>query len=289
MMMALYVNFNQSALGAQRNVSNIGEMYAKAQQRLSSGFRINNASDDAAGLQISERLRSTMRGNLKAQDNTQDGINVLSIADGALGQITENLQRMRELSVQAANDTLATNQRTAIMDELLQLQQDITRISDSTSFNGVSLLNGSQTNFYIQLGSGSTATNDVINLASAAGTNPFADIDAAALSVASANLTVGTNGAALTTIGLLDTAITTVNQRRSFIGALTNRLQGALNNLQINYENVGASEARIRNVDVSRESTQLTQFQILQQAGLSMLSQANQTPQAALSLLRNGG
>jgi flagellin len=288
MMMALYVNFNQSALGAQRNVNNIGNMYAKTQQKLSSGFRINNSSDDAAGLQISERLRSTLRGNLKAQDNTQDGINVLNITDGALGQITENLQRMRELSVQAANDTLAANQRTAIMDELLQLQQDITRISDSTSFNGVSLLNGTQTNFYIQLGSGSTATNDVINLATAAGTNPFADIDAAALSVASANLTVGTNASALTTIGLLDTAITTVNQRRSFIGALTNRLQGALNNLQINYENTGASEARIRNVDVSRESTQLTQFQILQQAGLSMLSQANQSPQAAISLLRNG-
>ncbi|MFM7468276.1 MAG: flagellin, partial [Vampirovibrionales bacterium] len=265
-MMALYVNFNQSALGAQRNVGNISEMYARTQQRLSSGFRINSASDDAAGLQISERLRSTLRGNLKAQDNTQDGINVLNIADGALGQITENLQRMRELSVQAANDTLGSNQRTAIMDELLQLQQDITRISDSTSFNGISLLNGSQTNFYIQLGPGSTATNDVINLATAAGTNPFGDVDAAALSVASANLTVGTNASALTTIGLLDTAITTVNQRRSFIGALSNRLQGALNNLQINYENVGSSEARIRNVDVSRESTQLTQYQILQQA-----------------------
>ncbi|MFM7468275.1 MAG: flagellin [Vampirovibrionales bacterium] len=287
--MMLYVNFNASALGAQRNVSNIGDMYAKTQQRLSSGFRINNASDDAAGLQISERLRSTLRGNLKAQDNTQDGINVLNITDGALGQITENLQRMRELTVQAANDTLGSNQRTAIMDELLQLQQDITRISDSTSFNGVSLLNGTQTNFYIQLGPGSTATNDVINLATAAGTNPFGDVDAAALSVASANLTVGTNASSLTTSGLLDTAITTVNQRRSFIGALTNRLQGALNNLQINYENVGSSEARIRNVDVSRESTQLTQYQILQQAGLSMLSQANQTPQAALSLLRNGG
>lgn len=285
--MPLYINFNQSAAAGQRNLDNVQRSLATAQQNLSSGFRINRASDDAAGLQISERLRSTLRGTLKAQDNVQDGINVLNIADGALGQITENLQRMREITVQAANDTLGATQRTAIMDELLQLQQDITRISDSTSFNGVSLLNGSQTNFYIQLGSGSTATNDVINLATVAGaTNPFADIDAAALGVASANLTVATNGAALTTIAALDTAITTVGTRRSLMGALTNRLQGALTNLQVSYENTGASEARIRNVDVSRETTRLASFQILQQSGISMLSQSNQSPSSALSLLR---
>jgi flagellin len=285
--MPLYVNFNQSSISSQRTLDNVQRQLSMSQQNLSSGFRINKSADDAAGLQISERLRSTLRGTLKAQDNVQDGINVLGIVDGALGQITENLQRMRELSVQAGNDTLGANQRTAIMDELLQLQQDITRISDSTSFNGISLLNGSQTNFYIQLGPGSTATNDVINLATVAGaTNPFADIDATALSVASANLTVATNGAALTTIALLDTAITTVGQRRSIVGALSNRLQGALTNLQINYENTGASEARIRNVDVSRETTKLSSFQILQQAGISMLSQSNQSASSALSLLR---
>ncbi|MFM7468419.1 MAG: flagellin [Vampirovibrionales bacterium] len=284
--MPLYVNFNQSSAAGQRNLDGVQRSLASAQQNLSSGFRINRASDDAAGLQISERLRSTLRGTLKAQDNVQDGINVLNIADGALGQITENLQRMRELSVQAANDTLGSTQRTAVMDELLQLQQDITRISDSTSFNGISLLNGGQTNFNIQLGPGSTATNDVINLATVAGTNPFGDIDAAALSVASANLTVGSNASALTTIGLIDTAITTVNSRRSLMGALTNRLQGALTNLQVSYENAGASEARIRNVDVSRETTRLSGFQILQQAGISMLAQSNQSPSSALSLLR---
>jgi flagellin len=285
--MPLYINFNQSAAAGQRNLDSVQRSLATSQQNLSSGFRINRASDDAAGLQISERLRSNLRGTLKAQDNVQDGINVLNIADGALGQITENLQRMREITVQAANDTLGSTQRTAIMDELLQLQQDITRISDSTSFNGVSLLNGSQTNFYIQLGSGSTATNDVINLATVAGaTNPFADIDATALSVASANLTVATNAAALATIAALDTAITTVGTRRSLMGALTNRLQGALTNLQVSYENTGASEARIRNVDVSRETTRLASFQILQQSGISMLSQSNQSPSSALSLLR---
>ncbi|MFM7468435.1 MAG: flagellin [Vampirovibrionales bacterium] len=285
-MMALYVNFNQSSIASQRSLDNVQRSLAMAQQNLSSGFRINKSSDDAAGLQISERLRSTLRGNLKAQDNVQDGVNVLGIMDGAMGQITDNLQRMRELTVQAANDTLGSNQRTAILDELLQLQQDITRISDSTSFNGISLLNGGQTNFYIQLGPGSTATNDVINLATVAGTNPFADIDATALGVASANLTVATNAASLATITALDSAITTVGQRRSILGALSNRLQGALTNLQINYENTGASEARIRNVDVSRETTKLSGFQILQQAGISMLSQSNQSPSSALSLLR---
>ncbi|MFM7468290.1 MAG: flagellin [Vampirovibrionales bacterium] len=285
-MMVLYVNYNQSSMSSQRLMDGVQTNLATSMRRLSSGFRINSASDDAAGLQISERLRSNLKGTLKAQDNVQDGMNVMGIADGALGQITENLQRMRELGVQAANDTLGSTQRTAILDEMNQLQQDITRISNATSFNGVNLLDGSATNFNIQVGAGSTAANDVINLATVAGTNPFGDIDATALGVASATLSVGSNASALTTIAAIDTAINTVNSRRATIGALTNRLQGTLNNLQVNYENTSASEARIRNTDISRESTRMTQFQISQQAGLSMLAQSNQSTSAALSLLR---
>jgi flagellin len=284
--MPLYVNFNQSALNSQRALSNVSGMFAKSMQRLSTGYRINNADDDAAGLQISERLRSQLRGNLKAQDNVQDGINVLNIADGSLGEITENLQRMRELAVQGANDTLATAQRDAIRAELSQLGADISRIANSTQFNGLSLLDGSRTDFFIQLGPNNSATADVINLATVGGTNPFGSITATSLAVQDANISVATMTSAQAAITNLDAAIGTVNLRRATIGALSNRLSGALNNLQVTYENTGASEARIRNVDVARESTNLTSYQILQQAGLSMLSQANSTTSSALGLLR---
>lgn len=283
--MPLYVNFNQSALGSQRALSGVSDMFAKSMQRLSTGYRINNAADDAAGLQISERLRSQLRGNLKAQDNVQDGINVLQIADGSLGQITENLQRMRELAVQGANDTLATAQRDAICAELSQLGADISRIANSAQFNGISLLDGSRADFFIQLGPNNSATADVINFATASSVNPFASITATSLGVQDANVSVATTTSAQTAITNLDAAIGTVNLRRATIGALSNRLSGALNNLQVTYENTGASEARIRNVDVARESTRLASYQILQQAGLSMLAQANSSTSYALNLL----
>lgn len=284
--MPLYVNFNYSALNSQRALDGVSNLLSKSMQKLSTGYRINNAADDAAGLQISERLRSQLRGNLKAQDNVQDGINVLQITDGALGQITENLQRMRELAVQAGNDTLATAQRDAIRSELSQLGADISRIANATQFNGLALLDGTRADFFIQLGPNNSATADVINLATAAGTNPFGTVTAAALSVPDSNISVTNLTAAQVAITQLDNAIGTVNLRRATIGALMNRLSGALNNLQITYENTGASESRIRNVDVARESTNMTSYQILQQAGLSMLAQANQTSSSALGLLR---
>jgi flagellin len=285
--MPLYVNFNGSAVMSQRALDQVNNMVSKSLEKLATGFRINKANDDAAGLQISERLRSQLRGNLKAQDNVQDGINVLNIADGAMTQITENLQRMRELVVQAGNDTLATAQREAIRSELSQLGADITRVANATQFNGVSLLDGSQASFILQIGPNNSATADALNIATVAGTNPFANVSASALGIADAAISVTSNTVAQTALTNLDAAIGTVNLRRATIGALVNRLSGALANLQINYENTGASESRIRNTDVARESTNITQYQILQQAGLSMLAQANQSTQSALSLLRN--
>jgi flagellin len=254
-------------------------------EKLSSGYRINRASDDAAGLQISERLRAVLRGNESAQENVQDGANVLAIMDGAMGQITDNLQRMRELAVNAANDTLSSSDRTATLNEMLQLQSDITRMTTATTFNGMTLLNGSLTDFDIQVGEGATTSANVLNLATVSGVNPFGNLNATTLGVASANITVGSNASATATIALLDTAITTVSSRRSIVGALSSRLSGALNHLQVAYENVGASEARIRNVDVSRESTRLAQWQVMQSAAISILTQTNSSQSNLLSLL----
>ena len=277
--MPINVNTNVQSLNAQRFLSMNTTALAKSQEKLSSGYRINRAADDAAGLQLSENLRAQIRGAGKAQANAQDGINVLNIADGAMSQITENLQRMRELAVQAANDTYNTAQRTAMQTEFNQLRLDITRISDSTQFNGVSLLNGSApaTAMILQIGPNNVAANDQLAVG---GLGVFADIDATALAV-NAN-TLDTNANANTAIGAVNAAIITVNTRRGTIGAVTNRLEGAVNNLSVAIENLSASESRIRNVDVAAESANLVKNQILQQAAASMLAQANQAPGIAL-------
>ncbi|MFM7468346.1 MAG: flagellin [Vampirovibrionales bacterium] len=284
--MPMYVNYNGSALMAQRSFDTNQQGLSDSFEKLSSGFRINRASDDAAGLQISERLRTQIRGMNKARDNVQDALNVMGVLEGGLTQITENLQRMRELTVQAGNDTLASTQRTAIDAEMDQLRDDITRIANATSFNGLSLLNGSVTNFYIQVGPNNSATNDIINLATTAATNPLATISATSLGIQA--LDVMTNAGALATIALLDTALNTLNDRRATIGALSNRLQGSVNFLDLTIEKVSDSESRIRNVDVARETTELSRNQILQQASLSVLQQANQLTAGAAQLLRPG-
>jgi flagellin len=283
----MYVNYNGSALMAQRSFDTNQKSLSDSFEKLSSGFRINRAADDAAGLQISERLRTQIRGMNKARDNVQDALNVMGVLEGGLTQITENLQRMRELTVQAGNDTLANTQRTAIDAEMDQLRDDITRIASATSFNGLSLLNGSVTNFYIQVGPNNSTANDIINLATTAATNPLATISATSLGIQA--LDVMTNTGALATIALLDTALNTVNDRRATIGALSNRLQGSVNFLDLTIEKVSDSESRIRNVDVARETTQLSRNQILQQASLSVLQQANQLTAGAAQLLRPSG
>jgi flagellin len=284
--MPLVVNTNVSSLNAQRYLSKNTGQLSKSLEKLASGYRINRASDDAAGLQISETLRTQIKGSKKALDNVQDGINVLNIMDGAYGVITDSLQRMRELTVQAANDTLAAPQRTAIKAELDQLAADITRISDSTAFNGVKLMDGTSVNFNLQVGPNDQLANDVINLATAAATNPFADIDATVLGINSAATNVTTSANALATITLMDTAITTITSARATIGALGNRLESVATNLANSIENFSASESRIRNVDVAAESAELTRNQILQQASSTILAQANQIPQLALQLLK---
>jgi flagellin len=278
--MPIYINTNVSTLTAQRSLNFNSNILNKSLEKLSTGFRINRANDDAAGLQISELLRTQIRGSQKALDNTQDGINVLNIADGAYNTITDSLQRVRELVVQASSDTNGTAQRNAIKSELDQLSSEIDRIVQTTSFNGRQLLNGTNTTYFLQVGANGTA-NDQINVG-----NVFANNQTSNLQVDTSNLTVDTTTNAQLTLNRLDTAIGTITSRRATLGAFINRLEATSNNLSISIENQQAAEARVRNVDVAQESSKLVSSQILQQAAASILTQANQVPSLALSLLR---
>jgi len=286
--MGIVVNTNVGSMNAQRVLGMNTVNLAKSMEKLSSGFRINRASDDAAGLQISEGLRSNIRGNGKALDNVQDGINMFNIIEGAMGTITDSLQRVRELAVQGASDTLSGTQRSAITQEVRQLITDISRIADSTEFNGKKLMDGTVTSFKLQVGNESASATNSLTLTSIGGVNPFAGLAGDNLALGSTGLSanVSTAGSALNLISKIDTALGTVNQRRAAVGAMTNRLETTAKSLAISTENLSASESRIRNVDVAKESAEMTKNQILQQASSTILAQANQAPQLALSLLR---
>lgn len=287
--MGIVVNTNVQSLNSQRLLAKNTMSLGRSLEKLASGFRINRASDDAAGLQISELFRAQIRGSEQAINNVQDGINVLNTTDGSFETITNNLQRIRELAVQGANDTLSGAQRSAINQELRQLATDITRISKSTQFNGKTLLDGTiGATFNIQAGANAASATNAINIASVGGVNPFGAANGSALGIGSAGtlLSVSSGVSARATISRVDAALNTVNTRRAAIGAMSNRLEATSNNLQIAVENFSAAESRIRNVDVAKESAKMTQSQILQQAAATVLSQANQTPQLALQLLR---
>jgi flagellin len=281
--MPLVINTNVSSLNAQRFLSSNTSALNKSMERLSSGYRINKAGDDAAGLALSEKLRSQIRGSQKAADNVQDGINVLNITDGALQSVTDYLQRMRELAVQSGNDTYSSAQRQSMKDEFDQLVSGINQISSSTQFNGVFLLNSDPraTAMRFQIGANDVDGVDTINVG---GQGIFTSVSAAALGVDA--LYLSSNAAALTTITALDTAIADINTKRGKLGAINNRLETTANNLATFVENASSSESRIRNVDVAMESANLSRNQILQQASAAMLSQANQAPQLAMQLLR---
>lgn len=280
--MPIYLNANIAALSAQRSLNVSQTNLQDSLEKLSSGYRINRANDDAAGLQISELIRAQVRGNQKALDNTQDGINVLNIADGAYNTITDSIQRIRELVVQAGNDTNGSDQRNAIKTELDQLASEVDRIINTTTFNSKTLLNGSNTTYQIQLGANGTAA-DLVNVGSV-----FANNLTANLQVDTANLSVNSTTNVQLTLNRIDTAIGTITSRRATLGAFINRLEATSANLAISIENQKAAEARIRNVDVASESSKLISNQILQQAAASILTQANQTPTLALNLLRGG-
>ncbi|MBO2534263.1 flagellin Hag [Rummeliibacillus suwonensis] len=274
------IQHNISALNAHRNLGINNDAASKNLEKLSSGYKINRAGDDAAGLAISEKMRGQISGLNMASKNSQDGISLIQTAEGALNETHSILQRMRELAVQSRNDTNdeATNDRSNLNDEISQLQQEITRIAEQTEFNNKKLIDGSQsdTGLTFQIGANKGQT---LNL-------KIADMSATALGVQSGTVSVSTGGNASNAIKLIDSAINKVSKTRSGLGAVQNRLEHTINNLGVASENLTAAESRVRDTDMAKEMMAFTKNNILTQAAQSMLAQANQQPQGVLQLLQ---
>jgi flagellin len=278
------INHNISAMIGTGALHKQQHSLSKSLEKLSTGLRINRASDDAAGLSVSESLRSRIRGMGRAKLNAEDGIALLQIAEGATGEINNILQRMRELSIQSATDTMTTVERSYIDKEFQQLLNEISRISLSASYNGMTLLDGEAGSFgvpggqasVLHIGTGSSPSVDRISIT-------INSMTLGALNLASA--AVSTTASALSSLSIIDTAIRSVNTMRSDMGAYVNRLEFAMANLSNQIFNTQDAESRIRDVDFAHETTEFTRAQILTQSATSMLAQANQAPQSVLSLL----
>ena len=278
------INNNMMAANTHRQLNVNQAQGSKSLEKLSSGLRINRAGDDAAGLAISEKMRGQIRGLNQATRNAQDGISLIQTAEGALNETHAILQRMRELAVQSATDTNATEDRAAIQSEFDELAKEITRIATDTQFNGQTLLNGDgagkfQSTFHIGSNAGQSLTLEIDKM------------DAVTLGVGTmvgdpASLEGINLSSATTPISTIDTAINTVSSQRANLGAVQNRLEHTISNLGTSSENLQAAESRIRDVDMAAEMMQFTKNNILQQAATAMLAQANQAPQMVLQLLR---
>ena len=286
--MAITIGTNVASLQAQRRLAEATEKLGGTFERLSSGQRINKASDDAAGLAIADSLRANQRIASVAIRNANDGISTVAIADGALAQIGNVLTRLAELSEQSANGVFSTNQRSALQNEFTALGSEIERIAVTTQFNGVNLLSGTST-IALQVGFNSASTSQ-ITIANVQGTLNSLGLAGAGLS----NLTYSISGATIldgqsasrNALDAINAAISSLAQTRGTLGAAESRLKVAINNLSVARENFASAESRIRDVDVASEAAELTRLNILQQAGASVLAQANQQPSLALSLLR---
>ena len=275
--MALYVNTNVSSLNAQRQLLGSGNALGTSFERLSSGFRINSAKDDAAGLQISNRMTSQIQGLNQGIRNANDGISVAQVAEGALQETTNSLQRIRQLAVQSQNGINSSADRAALQKEVTALIAEMSRIATDTQFGGVDLLTGSYSaKFLVGANAGQSIS---VNLSGTSGAN----FGASGLGVASVD--ISTAGGASAALATIDAAITTVDGKRADLGAVQNRFSSTIRNLSNIVENVTAARSRIKDTDFATETAELTRNQILQQASTSILSQANQRPQTALSLL----
>ena len=270
----MVVQHNLSAINTNRQMGVVTNALQKSTEKLSSGYKINRAADDAAGLSISEKMRSQIRGLNKASDNAQDGISLIQVAEGALNETHSILQRMNELATQAANDTNTSVDRQSIKDEIKQLNEELDRISSTTQFNKQDLLTGGFSG-KLQVGALEGQTMDVkISLA----------VSANGLNVSTVE--VSTNVKAGAAMQSIQDAIESVSKQRSKLGAIQNRLEHTINNLDTNAENTQAAESRIRDTDMADEMVQYSKNNILSQAGQSMLTQANQQTQGVLSLLQ---
>jgi flagellin len=276
------INTNTMSLNAQRNLSGTQSDLATSIQRLSTGLRVNSAKDDAAGLAIANRMDAQARGMNVAIRNANDGISLAQTAEGALGQVTDMLQRMRELAVQAANASNTSADRTSLNQEFSQLAAEVDRTLTGTRFNGSAVLAGSAGSLQFQIGANNATTDQITITTSNMATN--STITAV---TGTAGTIAGTTATAATAmIATLDTALTTINSERATYGAIQNRFEAVISNLQIGAENQQAARSRIMDADFAKETANLTRAQILQQAGTAMLAQANAAPQSVLSLLR---
>ncbi len=269
----MVVQHNLSAMNTNRQMGVVSSSLQKSTEKLSSGYKINRAGDDAAGLSISEKMRSQIRGLNKASSNAQDGISLIQVAEGALNETHSILQRMNELATQAANDTNTSVDRTAIKNEMDQLTSEINRIQSTTQFNTMNLLDGSFSSKNLQVGalSGQTIKISVTKMS--------------ASNIGVSGLSVSNNADAGKAMSKIQLAIQSVSAQRSKLGAIQNRLEHTINNLDTTSENTQSAESRIRDTDMASEMVEYSKNNILQQAGQSMLAQANQQNQGVLSLL----
>ena len=274
--MGLRVNTKVTSINAQRNLSSVTGRLSNNFRRLSTGLRISTAADDAAGLAISERLRSQVRSLDQAKRNANDGISMVQTAEGALNEVSSILTRLRELSIQANNGTVSGADKDTLNEEFESLVNEIDRIGNSTEFNDIKLLDGSLPSVSFQVGFGTAAGIDTLDVTLEEATANNLGLD---------TLNIGSTGSQNAAITAIDDAINTVSGLRGSLGAVQNRLGSTINNLAIQTENLSAAESRIRDVDVAYETAQLTRNNILQQASISVLAQANAQPQSALSLL----
>lgn len=278
------INTNVLALNAHKNLTAVGNKQAKASQRLSSGLKINSAADDAAGLAISEKMRAQVRGLDMASKNAQDGISLIQTAEGSMGEVTNMVQRIRELTVQAANDTNTVEDRGKIGNEVKQLTTEITDMASRTEFNTKKLatgdFSGAGKELSIQVGANAGQS---IKFEIGTITSTSLGLDTLASSISDPAATSSSISALITNV---EKAVKTVTDQRANLGAVQNRVEYTINNLKTSSENLSAAESRIRDTDMAKEMMNLTKANVLQQAATSMLSQANQAPQSVLKLLQ---
>ncbi len=283
--MGLRINTNVASLNAQRHLFNTTNNFNKSMEKLSSGMRINRSGDDAAGLAISEGLKSDIRALDQASRNAADGISLVQTAEGALDEVNNILLRMRELAEQAATETLGASERAYLDQEWQELLQEIDRISATAEFNGIKLLDGSAGTLEVQVGIGTDPATSAVAIDLTFGGAPNG-MDTQMLGLNGTSIAGADGAPARALIDDIENATGTVSSTRAGFGAAQNRLETSIRNIAMTSENLAAANSRIRDVDVAKETSNMTSLQILQQAGVSVLSQANMTSQLALSLLQ---
>ncbi len=288
--MALRINYNYESVSAQRNLTGTQSSFFKAIEQLSSGLRINKASDDAAGLAVSEKLKNQVRGLNQAQRNAQDGVSLIQTAEGALNETHSLLSRMRELAVQSANDTLSNSDRLHLQAEVNQLLSEVDRIGNSTQFNNVVLLNNNTAAGGVGVGAFKFHIGANAETTSMVGANEVSlyssTLNATASGLSITTVSVSTQSSSNAVISALDAAVGTVSTQRGLMGAIQNRLEHSIESLGVASENAGAANSRIRDADVAKAVSEMVRTQILQQSTMAVLAQANQAPQMALQLLK---